>query len=194
MGFSDSTESETSVDSGVGKEDLTPELVGQVILKNSDLSPDQIREQTKEKMEEYEGLVGKTAACILVGRENGLNMNEQLGIEMDSELDVENLVEDMNNLRIKVEVRKVWDINTFERDSGDDGRVRNVVVGDSTGETQMALWDDDVQLGEKLEAGDMILIKNAYSDYSDYNDRVEIGIGDETDIYRVSDSCNEQLM
>lgn len=190
MGFSESETKTTQKKPSTSKESKEPtaEEVGQLILKETDLTPEEIKEKTSEKLEEFEGLVtDKASACMLVAQDYNVNYNQKLKLERDTEISIEHLVEEMNSLRIKVEVSNIYDANEFERDDGSTGKVRNVIVKDSTGKTQLALWDDDASAADKLGLGEEIIIDNAYTEYSDYNDRVEIGIGDDTRIVRASD-------
>lgn len=192
MGFSDSdNHSSDTTNTPTQSKKPTAEEVGQLILDETELSSEDIRQNVEEKMEEFKGLVtDKASACMLVAQDHGVNYNEKLKLERDTEISIENLVDDMSDLRIKVEVSNIYDANEFERDDGSKGRVRNIIVKDETGKTQIALWDDDADAADKLGLGEKIIIQNAYTDYSDYNDRVEIGINDSTSIMRTSDGEN----
>jgi replication factor A1 len=162
--------------------ELEAKEAGQIILKHTELDAEEIRNRTQAKIEEFDGIVGKPAACVLVGRENGLDMSKLLGIERNLELDVENLVEDMNSVDIDIRVEKVYSVNTFDRDDGSTGRVRNVLLEDGTGTTKIAFWDEETEIASNLDEGQKLRIEDAYSKYDDYNDAVELCLGDSTKI------------
>jgi len=64
-------------------------------------------------------------------------------------------------------VRSSESKNTFERDDGSDGQVRNISIQDDTGEIRVALWGDladrDIGPGDQILAGD-VEIKDGWQD------------------------------
>ncbi|MCJ7478657.1 MAG: OB-fold nucleic acid binding domain-containing protein [Candidatus Nanohaloarchaeota archaeon QJJ-7] len=147
---------------------------------------EEIKERIGSKVEELSGLVSEEGAAHLVAREEGIELAEA----GDKELTVENIVPGMNRVDLKCKVVDISDINTFERDEGEEGQVRNVVLGDRTGTVRLTLWNDQTEVGDKIEEGDSIHIKNAYS-REDNRGNVELRVGDETKIGMMEEEIDE---
>lgn len=82
-------------------------------------------------------------------------------------------------------VRTVGDINTFERNGGDDeGRVRNIRIQDRTGDLRCALWGEHTE--HKLDIGDYVHILNCEIQ-DGYNDRIEGSVGWDSSLYVVDE-------
>ena len=62
------------------------------------------------------------------------------------------------NVKLRVRVTNVGQVNTFSRVDGREGRVRAINVADETGEIQVSLWDDDTD--KKFTEGAAIIIEN----------------------------------
>ena len=65
-------------------------------------------------------------------------------------------------------VRSVDDINTFDRDDGERGQVRNIRIQDATGDLRCALWGEHADV--RVSVGDYIHltgveIQDGYQDY-----------------------------
>lgn len=160
---------------------MVDELV-EKISEESGADPDDIKERIAAKTEELSGLVSEEGAAHLIAREEGVELAEA----EEQELKVENVVPGMNRVDLKAQVVDITDINTFERDDGEEGRVRNIVLGDETGTVRMSLWDDQVDLAEKVDVDDAIGISGAYS-REDNRGNPELRIGDDTQIRMIDE-------
>ncbi|MCJ7450514.1 MAG: DUF2240 family protein [Candidatus Nanohaloarchaeota archaeon QJJ-9] len=152
------------------------------IAEETELDKEEVKEKVDEKSEEFSGLVSEEGAAHLVAREHGVTVDK----DVNKELKVENIVPGMNRLNIKAKVADISEINTFERDEGEEGQVQNMVLGDDTGTVRMTLWDEQTKVAKKVDEGDVIQISNAYSK-EDNQGRAEIRIGDDTQIKRVEE-------
>ncbi len=155
---------------------MVDELV-RTISEETGEDEDAIRERIGAKVDELSGLVSEEGAAHLVAREEGIELAEA-GQE---ELAVENIVPGMNRVDLKCKVVDISDTNTFERDEGEEGRVRNVLLADETGTVRLTLWDEQVEIGDKIDEGDSIQVNGAYS-REDNRGNVELRIGDDTTI------------
>ncbi len=178
---------------------LTPENIKDLILDNTDLTEHEVDQQAQDKLDEFDGLVGKTGAYCLVARDHGIQPNQELNTDdTNPELTIENVVPQINDLQITVTVDTVQSTNTFEKD-GETNRVRNVVVKDETGRTQLTLWGDDVEIADQLQPGDHLRIEGGYTSESDWcQDRygcpTELRIGDSGQLIRERDGGEEVLV
>ncbi len=152
------------------------------IGEETELEEDDIRAKIEEKEEEFSGLVSEEGAAHLVAKEHGVNLAK----DVDKELKIDSVVPGMSNVNIKSKVVDITPINTFTRDDGDDGKVRNIVLGDETGTLRMSLWDEQTDVAEKIDVGDNVQIANAYS-REDNQGNAELRIGDSTQIKRIDE-------
>lgn len=81
-------------------------------------------------------------------------------------------------------VRNVNDVNTFDRDNGEQGRVRNIRIQDRTGDIRCALWGEHTEVD--LEIGDYVHILNA-SIEEGFQDQLEASVGWDSSIYVVDE-------
>lgn len=156
---------------------MEKEKIVEKIVEETELDEDEIKEKLEEKMEEFEGLVSEEGAIHLVAKEAGL----QIADAGEQDLKVENIVPDMRKVNLKARVVNITDVNTFDRDDGDEGKVQNMVLGDDTGTIRLTLWDEQTEIAEKVEEGDAIQIGGAYT-VEDDRENAELRLGDEAQV------------
>ncbi|PSG98610.1 MAG: hypothetical protein BRC29_00600 [Nanohaloarchaea archaeon SW_7_43_1] len=161
---------------------MEPEQIVEKIVEETDLEEDEIEEKVDEKMDEFEGLVSEEGAIHLVAKEADVQIAES----SDQALKVENIVPDMRKVNIKGRVTRISETNTFERDDGDDGKVRNITLGDGTGTARLSLWDDQTEIAEKVDEGDAIGISGAYT-VEDNQGNAELRLGDSAQVKMMDD-------
>ncbi|MDY6761515.1 MAG: OB-fold nucleic acid binding domain-containing protein [Candidatus Nanohaloarchaea archaeon] len=164
---------------------MVDELV-ETISEETGEDEDAIQDRIAAKVDELSGLVSEEGAAHLVAREEGIELAEA----GDKELTVDNVVPGMNRVDLKCKVVDISDVNTFDRDGDEEGRVRNVVLGDATGTVRLTLWDDQVEIGDKLDEEDSIHIQGAYS-REDNRGNVEIRVGDDTQIAMLDEDIGD---
>ena len=71
-------------------------------------------------------------------------------------------------------IRSLSDINTFQRDDGTEGQVRNVRIQDRTGDIRASLWGDWADL--EMSVGDYLHLFGAEVD-TGYEDQKEASVG-----------------
>lgn len=153
------------------------------IVEETELDEDEIKEKIDDKMDEFEGLVSEEGAIHLVAKEAGV----QLAESGDQALKVENIVPDMRKVNLKARVTNISDINTFERDDDeDDGKVRNMGLGDDTGTIRLTLWDEQTEIADKVDEGDAIGLSGAYT-VEDNQGNAELRLGDSAQVKMVDD-------
>lgn len=161
---------------------MEPEQIIEKIVEETDLDEDDVEEKVEEKMEEFEGLVSEEGAVHLVAKEAGVQAAES----GDQALKVENIVPDMRKVNMKARVTNISDTNTFERDEGDEGKVRNMTLGDDTGTIRLTLWDEQTEIAEKVDEGDAIGVSGAYT-VEDNQGNAELRLGDSAQVKMVDD-------
>lgn len=83
---------------------------------------------------------------------------EQLEQDRYNDRTISQLEENEPNVKLRVRVTNINQVNTFTRSDGRDGKVRAVYVADETGEIQVSLWDDDTDVD--FTEGSAIIIEN----------------------------------
>lgn len=79
-------------------------------------------------------------------------------------------LKDKEEVSVVVKVNKVNDTRTFNKRTGGQGRVRNIDVEDDSGTCRLTLWDDDVELPEKMafSVGTMLSLTDCYTKQTDF--------------------------
>jgi len=191
---SDSTGTDQELQSSI-----KPDEVEQLIVEETNLTTIEIENYVEQKQEKYGGLVNELAAHYLVARDHGISPNEELDYGyQEPELDIENVVPGINDLQITVTVDQVQATNTFEKE-GETNRVRNVVVKDGTGKTQLTLWGQDTEIADQLQQRDQLRIEGGYTSESDwckkrYDCPAELRLGDDGKLLRVRSEGEEVLI
>ncbi len=152
------------------------------IVEETELDEEEVRDNVDEKMDEFEGLVSEEGAVHLVAKEHGVQVAEAAA----EDLKVENIVPDMRKVNLKLRVVDIQDTNTFERDDGEEGQVRNMVLGDDTGTIRMTLWDEQTEIADQIDEGDAIAISGAYTLEDDRNN-AELRLGDDATVKMADD-------
>lgn len=159
------------------------------ISEESGTDEDEIRERIEDKMKEMAGLVSEEGAAHLIAKEEGVELAEAV----EKELKVENIVPGMRRVDVKAKVVEITDINTFERNDGEEGKVRNLVLGDDTGTIRMSLWDEQTDVAEKVDEEDSIHITGAYT-REDNRGNAELRIGSDTQMEMLDEDIGDVKM
>lgn len=153
------------------------------VVEESELSEDDLKEKIDEKMEEFEGLVSEEGAVHLVAKEHGIELAE----EASEDLKIENIVPDMRKVVAKGRVLNISDMNTFERDDEEeDGKVQNLLLGDDTGTIRVTLWDEQTEIAENVDEGDVIEMAGSYT-VEDDRGNAELRLGDSATVKMADD-------
>ena len=67
------------------------------------------------------------------------------------------------NINVAGRVSHISDARTFNRSDGSSGRVASVLLEDETGTVRLSLWDDDVDLTNRMSIGTLIAVENGYT-------------------------------
>lgn len=75
---------------------------------------------------------------------------------------IEDLTAEMRDVDIEGKVMIAYDVKTFARKDGSEGKLRNVVIADQTSKIRVTFWDDDVDTITKIKEGDVLRILHGY--------------------------------
>lgn len=156
------------------------------ILKEGNLDRETLQHKIKEKVEEYSGLVSEEGALYLIAKELGLEFSEKID---KKELKIENIVPGMWKVDFKGKVMKISEKNKFKREDGSEGVVQSLLLGDETGVIRVVLWNEQTEIADKIEVGDVIEIKGASSRESIFN-FCEVHLNRHSIVRKINDEIN----
>ena len=161
---------------------MDPEDLMEKVVESSELEMEEVKEKVEEKMDEFEGLVSEEGAVHLVAKEHGVELSDP----ERGKLDIENIVPDMRKVNVTGKILNVSDKSTFSRDDGEDGEVQNMLLGDDTGTIRTTLWDEQTEITENVEEGDVIEMSGCYT-VEDDRGNAELRLGDNATVKMADD-------
>jgi replication factor A1 len=76
--------------------------------------------------------------------------------------DITDLTVEMRDVDIEGKVVTAYDVKTFTRKDGSEGRLRNVIIADQTSKIRVTFWGDDVDTVTDIQEGDVIRVLHGY--------------------------------
>ena len=73
------------------------------------------------------------------------------------------LREGLGSVNVAALATQIGEAREFVRRDGTQGRVVSVLLEDDTGTVRLSLWDDDVDLTENIQSGDVVVVENGYT-------------------------------
>jgi len=120
---------------------------------------------------------GYSGVEVNVGKNNVITQtNEDVDATMNSQK-ITDIKDGMGDINLCGRVVDVADVCTFIRKDGTEGRVCNITIGDETGKIRVPLWDDKTDLTKEISFDDSIEIINGYARENNFNNQVEIQVG-----------------
>jgi replication factor A1 len=120
-----------------------------------------LRQRVAELKDEFGNLLDETTLEKIALDERGLLMMNKKSV---SEL------KDREEASLEVRVKRIFGTREFKRRDGGPGRVRNLDIEDETGSCRLVLWDEDVELPEKMgmKEGTGLKLINCYVKHTDF--------------------------
>ncbi|MDQ2052341.1 single-stranded DNA binding protein [Natronolimnohabitans sp. A-GB9] len=88
---------------------------------------------------------------------------------------VEDLSLGLSNVNLVGLVLDTDSVRTFDRDDGSEGKVSNLVLGDSTGRVRVTLWDEQADLATEIEPGTTVEVVDGYVKERDGTIELHVG-------------------
>lgn len=121
---------------------------------------------------------------VHIGRGGGLNLlSEDVPVKTEKH-QIADISEGMMNINLVAKVLDPGSIRFFKRRDGGEGKVRNILLGDSTGKIQLTLWDERAET--LLSEGDVVEVSHAYARKNNYTGRVELQLSREGELNKSS--------
>ncbi|MGY5859645.1 MAG: OB-fold nucleic acid binding domain-containing protein [Candidatus Thorarchaeota archaeon] len=114
---------------------------------------------------------------------------EELGVAFEDKaqgeaMKISTLQEGTYDVSVKVEIQRVFNVSTFTKKDGVEGKVLAMVVADDTGSTRLVFWDDKADEVEGIAPGEVIGVSHAYTRPNRDGDGIEIHVGKSSVIER----------
>ncbi len=108
-------------------------------------------------------------------------------------------IKDINlNLRsitISGEISQIYPKHEFKRTDGEIGKVRSLVIGDSTGIITVTFWNQDVEKLSEYNLGDFVNISNLYPKQNNRNpEKIDLYFGKTSQIKKEKTKKKEQQL
>lgn len=118
-------------------------------------------------------------------------INEEIEVKEIS-TKISDIKDGMGSINVVGKLLDISDVRTFNKKDGSKGRVGNITIGDDTGKIRITLWDDKTDKMTELLPGDAIEIINGYARANNFNQQVEIQIGNHGLIKKTETSVKYQ--
>ncbi|RQH01194.1 single-stranded DNA binding protein [Natrarchaeobius oligotrophus] len=109
----------------------------------------------------------------------------EIDVQVTDTHTVESLSLGLSNVNLAGLVLATDTVRTFERDDGSEGKVSNLVLGDSTGRVRVTLWDERAELAEEIEPGITVEVIDGY--VRERDGALELHVGNRGAIEEVDD-------
>lgn len=144
-------------------QEMTAQQLAKQIVEEADITREEFNEKYREvQNSEYNKLLQSKKALVQFVAEKyyGLILGEDYGPQPSQEtsLDIANIVPGLKDLEVEGKVKSISNVKEFGENS-----VQNITVYDDTGECQIALWNEDLEVVEDIENMDILRIENGYT-------------------------------
>lgn len=174
-------------------------------LLDSGFSEQQLEKEINKKAEEYGGFMTKQGILFIIAREYGINIKSpeidpsfyevvENGIDYDEfTINIAEVKEGMFSIVLFGKIRSIVPPHEFERKDGTKGVVGSCVIGDSSGEIKVVLWDDKARgmKSETFKEGEIVHILADYSKLNREGD-IEVHVGKKGKIILAPDDIDPQ--
>ncbi|RLI28464.1 MAG: hypothetical protein DRO46_03990, partial [Candidatus Hecatellales archaeon] len=112
-------------------------VVEKILEARPDLTRSHVLELVKRKLEEAGNLLNPEGAACLVASELGVELWNR---NISTELKVKDLAPGLRDVSLVGRVLAVHPVKAFRRPTGEEGKLRRLILGDSTGTVEVYLW------------------------------------------------------
>ncbi|MHA1136942.1 MAG: hypothetical protein ACTSSE_10690 [Candidatus Thorarchaeota archaeon] len=95
--------------------------------------------------------------------------------------DIADLTVEMKDVDVQGKIATIYDVRTFTRKDGCEGRVQNIVIVDKSSKVRVTFWGDDIDKIADAKEGDVIRILHGYVKEG-FKGGVELQVGNRAEI------------
>ena len=168
--------------------DTIEELYQQLISLG--ISEEELEKKVKNKVEEYGGFMSTQGILFMIAREKGLDLRspdiddffyEELDEEIDYDeftIDIEDVKEGMTNIVLLGKIFSPQQVREFVRKDQSVGKVCSFLLGDTTKDIKVVLWDERADLvnQEFFKSGELVRVIGGYAKLNQ-NETIEVHLG-----------------
>ncbi|MEK6888186.1 MAG: DUF2240 family protein [Candidatus Aenigmatarchaeota archaeon] len=138
------------------------------LSSESGLSESEIVSKIEEKRAELSDLISEEGAAYIVAKELGVAIIKQ------ERLDIANIIPGMQNVDIIGKITRISPVREFATEKA-KGRVANVTIADVTGSVRISLWNDEINVMEGMEVGEVIRVRGYVKEDNLGNPELRLG-------------------
>ncbi len=146
------------------------DVMASKIVEEASISREELDKRVSQKLEQLSGLISREGAAHIIANELGVNLLEAKGL-----LKIKDLVPGLKGVTINAKVIRKYEPRSFSNEKR-SGRLARFLVGDDSGIVMVVLWNDQVDVHEKIKENDVVRIKDCY--VKDNNGRAEIHLNE----------------
>lgn len=114
---------------------------------------------------------------VHIGNNGVFTLSDEEVIIVSTEKKIEEINREMSDVSVCGKILEIGPVKTFTRKDGREGKVSNMMIGDSTGTIRLTLWDEKSELANTLKIGESIQVMNGYARSNNFSGKIEISIG-----------------
>ena len=156
------------------------EIIKRILALRPNLTKEAVEKLIDEERAKAAGLLTEEAAAHLVASNLGL---DGAGERIEAKVKIGDLTTGLSDVSITARVIFVSPPTTFTRRDGREGKVLNMLLGDSTGSVTAVFWDDkaDQVAASKVAPGKIVRVLHGYS--RERRGEIQINVGNRGQIY-----------
>lgn len=127
------------------------------VVRESGKSSQEIKEMIEKRKEATHGLLSDYGAIYAVAKE--------LGIDIDTENIMITKLSDIKPQKafnVVGRIKTILPPREFQRKDGSTGKLASVILLDNSSEARLVLWDSNVEIANRANRGDVIMVRNGY--------------------------------
>ena len=123
------------------------------------------------------GLAGELEVHVSQTSEiNRLESSDGLGAPKLVTRKIRDLVPGLMSVDVLARVAILGQEKTFQRQTGEEGKVADATIIDETGSLRLSMWDEKTEILKQLKTGDIVLLRGAYT-REGFNGSIALNIG-----------------
>lgn len=131
------------------------DIIGKIKEQKS-VSEEELEGKIKQKMDQLSGLISKEGAAYIVANDYGVKL-----VQTEGPVKVKDIVNGIKNVETAGKVTRKFNVIEFDKEDR-KGKVGSFMLADETGEIRVTAWNDQTQLLENFNEGDVVKIVDGY--------------------------------
>ena len=134
------------------------------IIEETGMSRSELNNKVEKRKKELSNLIDDEGAITLIAKDFGINLKDYQ--EKARTMEDTRISECSENTAVSIvgRITRIQEIKTFNRKTGDQGRLLPFTIRDKTGSIRCVAWDENTEIKEQNEfkLGAIVRIVNGY--------------------------------